>query len=104
MTKRISEQLADLSAHAKSAEDAFDAANKKAHDKVMALQKEARTTGPTGLNGRRASPLTMLSRQSNRLSSPFSMRLMAAWQPRKPKRHSARYDAPCALKPQRYAP
>jgi hypothetical protein len=41
MAKRISEQLADLSAHAKSAEDAFDAADKKAHDKVMALQKEA---------------------------------------------------------------
>jgi hypothetical protein len=41
MTKRLSEQLADLSAHAKSAENAFDAADKKAHDKVVALQKEA---------------------------------------------------------------
>jgi hypothetical protein len=41
MTKRLSEQLADLSAHAKSAEDTFDAAEKKAHDKVMVLQKEA---------------------------------------------------------------
>ena len=41
MTKRLSEQLADLSAHAKSAEDAFDAAQKSAHDKVVALQKDA---------------------------------------------------------------
>jgi hypothetical protein len=41
MTKRLSEQLADLSAHAKSAEDALDAAEKKAHDKVVLLQKEA---------------------------------------------------------------
>ena len=41
MTKRLSEQLADLSAHAKSAEDALDVAQKSAHDKVVALQKDA---------------------------------------------------------------
>jgi hypothetical protein len=41
MTKRLSEQLADLSAHAKSAEDALDSAERKAHDKVVVLQKEA---------------------------------------------------------------
>src|SRR5262245_44825479 len=41
MTKRLSEQLADLSAHAKSAEEALDAADKKAHDKVVALKQQA---------------------------------------------------------------
>jgi hypothetical protein len=41
MTGRISEQLADLSARAKSAEDALDAAEKEAHDKVEARKQEA---------------------------------------------------------------
>ena len=36
MTKRLSEQLADLSVRAKSAEDALDAAEKEAHDKIAA--------------------------------------------------------------------
>lgn len=38
----LSEQLADLSAHAKHAEDAISAAQKEAHDKVMARREQAR--------------------------------------------------------------
>ena len=36
MSKRLSEQLADLSVRAKSAEEALDAAEKEAHDKIVA--------------------------------------------------------------------
>jgi hypothetical protein len=39
---KISEQLADLSAHAKHAEDAVSAAQKEAHGKVMARRDQAR--------------------------------------------------------------
>jgi hypothetical protein len=39
---KLSEQLADLSAHAKHAEDAVSAAQKEAHDKVMARREQAR--------------------------------------------------------------
>jgi len=39
MSKRLSEQLADLSARAKSAEDALDAAEKEAHDKIVARMR-----------------------------------------------------------------
>ena len=42
MAKRLSEQLADLSARAKNAEDALDAAEKEAHDKVAARKAQAR--------------------------------------------------------------
>jgi hypothetical protein len=42
MTKRLSEQLADLSVHAKSAEDAADAARQEAHDKIAARRQQAR--------------------------------------------------------------
>ena len=42
MTKRLSEQLADLSGRAKSAEQALDSAEKEAHDKIVA-RKEQRT-------------------------------------------------------------
>jgi hypothetical protein len=41
MAKRLSEQLADLSARAKNAEDALDAAEKEAHDKVAARKQQA---------------------------------------------------------------
>jgi len=41
MTK-LSEQLADLSVQAKSAEDALTAAEKEAHDKVVARKEQAR--------------------------------------------------------------
>jgi hypothetical protein len=39
---KISEQLADLSAHAKHVEDAVSAAQKEAHDKVMERREQAR--------------------------------------------------------------
>jgi hypothetical protein len=41
MSKRLSEQLADLSARAKSAENALDAAEKEAHDKILARKATA---------------------------------------------------------------
>ena len=40
MTKSLSEQLTDLSAHAKSAEDAVAAAKKEAHDKIVARREQ----------------------------------------------------------------
>ena len=42
MTKRLSEQLADLSARARSAEEALDAAHTRNHEKVVALKEQAR--------------------------------------------------------------
>src|SRR5262249_11500796 len=44
---KLSEQLADLSAHAKHAEDAVSAAQKEAHDKVMARSEQARAAAAT---------------------------------------------------------
>ena len=41
MTKQLSEQLADLSVRAKSAEQALDAAEKEAHEKVAARKEQA---------------------------------------------------------------
>jgi hypothetical protein len=41
MAKRLSEQLADLSVRAKSAEEALDAAEKEAHDKIAARKEQA---------------------------------------------------------------
>ena len=41
MAKRLSEQLADLSVRAKSAEDAAAAARKEAHDKIVARRRQA---------------------------------------------------------------
>ena len=41
---KLSEQLADLSVRAKHAEDAVSAAQKEAHDKVMARREQARAT------------------------------------------------------------
>jgi hypothetical protein len=41
--KRISEQLADLSVRAKNTEDAVAAAQKEAHDKLVARKEQART-------------------------------------------------------------
>ena len=38
MTKRLSDQLADLSVRAKGAEQALDAAEKEAHDKIVGAQ------------------------------------------------------------------
>jgi hypothetical protein len=42
VVKHLSEQLADLSVRAKSAEDALSAAQKEAHDKVVARKEKAR--------------------------------------------------------------
>jgi|SRR5215469_3202182 len=42
MAKQLSEQLADLSVHAKKAEDAEAAAKKETHDKVMSRWEQAR--------------------------------------------------------------
>jgi hypothetical protein len=42
MAKRLSEQLADLSVQAKSAEEAVTSAEKEAHDKVVARKEQAR--------------------------------------------------------------
>ena len=39
---KLSQQLADLSVQAKSAEDAVTAAEKEAHDKVVARKEQAR--------------------------------------------------------------
>jgi hypothetical protein len=41
MTKKLSAQLADLSVRAKSAEDALDAAEKEAHNKIVARKEQA---------------------------------------------------------------
>jgi hypothetical protein len=40
MVKPLSEQLADLSAHAKSAEDAAAAAKKETHDKIVGRREQ----------------------------------------------------------------
>ncbi len=42
MTKRLSEQLADLSVRAKNTEDAWAAAEKEAHEKIAARKAQAR--------------------------------------------------------------
>ena len=42
MAKQLSEQLADLSVHAKKAEDTVAAAQKEAHDKIMSRWEQAR--------------------------------------------------------------
>jgi hypothetical protein len=42
MTKPLSEHLADLSVHAKKAEDAVAAAQKETHDKIMSRWEQAR--------------------------------------------------------------
>ena len=42
MAKQLSERLADLSAHAKKAEDTVAAAQKETHDKVMSRWEQAR--------------------------------------------------------------
>ena len=41
MTKRLSEQLADLSVRAKDAEQTLDSAEKEAHDKIVARKTQA---------------------------------------------------------------
>ena len=43
MAKQLSEQLADLSVHAKKAEDSVAAAQKETHDKIMSRWEQARS-------------------------------------------------------------
>ena len=49
MAKRLSEQLADLSVHAKNAEDAVSAAEKEAHEKIVMRVQQARTAAKTAV-------------------------------------------------------
>ena len=49
MARKLSEQLADLSVRAKSVEDAFDAAEKEAHDKIEARKQKARVAATTAV-------------------------------------------------------
>ena len=44
MTKSLSEQLSDLSVQAKKVEDAFAAAQREGHDRLMARTEEARAS------------------------------------------------------------
>jgi hypothetical protein len=43
MAKKLSDQLADLSVHAKKAEDTVAAAQKETHDKILSRWEQART-------------------------------------------------------------
>ena len=47
--KKVSEQLAELSVHAKHAEDAVSAAEKEAHDKVLARREQARAAATAAI-------------------------------------------------------
>jgi hypothetical protein len=49
MPKPISQQLSDLSVHAKHAEDAVAAAQKEAHDEVMARREQARAAATAAI-------------------------------------------------------
>ena len=49
MARKLSEQLADLSVRAKSVEDAFDAAEREAHDKIEARKQKARVAATTAV-------------------------------------------------------
>ena len=49
MAKRLSEQLADLAVRAKHTEDATAAAEKEAHDKIVARKEQARAAATTAV-------------------------------------------------------
>jgi predicted nucleic acid-binding Zn-ribbon protein len=49
MIERMSQQLAELSARAKSAEEALDAAKKEAHDKIVARRQQAHAAATTAV-------------------------------------------------------
>jgi site-specific recombinase len=50
MTKRLSDQLRDLSIRAKKAEDAFDAAQKEASERLVARREQARSAAIGAIN------------------------------------------------------
>jgi len=49
MAKKLSEQLADLAVRAKHTEDATAAAEKEAHDKIVARKEQARAAATTAV-------------------------------------------------------
>jgi hypothetical protein len=49
MAKRLSEQLSDLAARAKDAEDAWTAAQKEAHDEIAARREQAHTSATAAI-------------------------------------------------------
>jgi hypothetical protein len=49
MAKRLSEQLADLAVRAKNTEDMVAAAEKEAHDKIVARKEQARAAATTAV-------------------------------------------------------
>jgi len=50
MVKRLSDQLADLSAHAKNVESAVTAAQKEGHDKLVSRTAEARASATAAVD------------------------------------------------------
>jgi phage shock protein A len=50
MVKRLSDQLADLSAHAKNVESAVMAAQKEGHDKLVSRTAEARASATAAVD------------------------------------------------------
>lgn len=50
MAKQLSEPLADLSVHAKKAEDAVAAAKKETHEKIMSRWEQARADAAATTN------------------------------------------------------
>jgi ElaB/YqjD/DUF883 family membrane-anchored ribosome-binding protein len=50
MVMRLSEQLADLSVHVKSAEDAVAAAQKETHDKIVVRKEQARAAAAKAID------------------------------------------------------
>jgi hypothetical protein len=75
MAKRLSEQLAELSVRAKNAEDAAAAAQKEAHDKIVARREQARaaaTAATQKVNQELASVKDTATRNWNALKAKIS--------------------------------
>ena len=75
MAKRLSEQLADLSVRAKNAEDAAAAAQKEAHDKIVARREQAHaaaTAATQKVNQELASVKDTATRNWNALKAKIS--------------------------------
>jgi len=75
MAKRLSEQLADLSVRAKNAEDAAAAAQKEAHDKIVARREQehaAATAATQKVNQELASVKDTATRNWNALKAKIA--------------------------------
>jgi len=75
MAKRLSEQLAELSVRAKNAEDAAAAAQKEAHDKIVARREQAHaaaTAATQKVNQELASVKDTATRNWNALKAKIS--------------------------------